>query len=63
MLISFENKILRKIYGQTLEKGVWRRKTNREIRVVYGEPDEVRVKKQIQIVPLILRKNAEKYPT
>lgn len=40
-IITFENKILRKIYGPTLEDGIWRIKHNREIRTLYKEPDVV----------------------
>lgn len=40
-LVTFENKILRKIFGPTFEKGEWRIKHNKEIRDLYKEPDIV----------------------
>ncbi|KAI5729084.1 hypothetical protein M8J77_025142 [Diaphorina citri] len=40
-IITFENKILRKIYGPTLENGIWRIKHNKEIRDLYNQPDIV----------------------
>lgn len=35
--------LLHKIYGPTLEEGTWRRKQDREIRELFGEPDIVGV--------------------
>lgn len=40
-VLVFENKILRKIFGPTLENGVWRIKHNQEIRQLFKEPDIV----------------------
>ena len=41
-LVTFENKILRKIYGPTSENGSWRIKRNKEIRDLYiNQPDIV----------------------
>lgn len=42
-LIIFENKILRRIYGPIFEEGIWRIRTNREIRNLYRRPDIVAV--------------------
>lgn len=38
-IITFENKVLRKIYGPTLEDGIWRMRHNIEIRERYKDPD------------------------
>lgn len=38
-LVTFENKILRKIYGPTQEDGFWRIRHNFEIRELYKDPD------------------------
>ena len=43
MLITWERKILRKIYGPTKENGQWRIKTNEELRTKYKSPDIVTV--------------------
>ncbi|KAI5732183.1 hypothetical protein M8J77_022872 [Diaphorina citri] len=40
-LVTFENKILRKIYGPVYENGTWRIKKNKEIRDLFNEPDIV----------------------
>lgn len=40
-LITFENKILRKVFGPTNENGIWRIKHNKEIRDLFGAPDIV----------------------
>ncbi|KAI5715018.1 hypothetical protein M8J77_009060 [Diaphorina citri] len=40
-LVTFENKILRKIYGPVYENGTWRIKKNKEIRELFNEPDIV----------------------
>ncbi|KAL1446641.1 hypothetical protein WDU94_003506 [Cyamophila willieti] len=40
-LVTFENKVLRKIYGPTLEDGNWRIKHNKEIRDLFNQPDIV----------------------
>lgn len=40
-LITFENKILRKVYGPICENGLWRIRKNKEIRTLFNEPDIV----------------------
>jgi hypothetical protein len=41
MLMTWERKILRKIYGPTKENGQWRIKTNEELITKYKAPDIV----------------------
>ena len=43
MLITWERKILRKIYRPTKENGQWRIKTNAELMIKYKAPDIVNV--------------------
>jgi transcription termination factor 2 len=43
MLMTWERKILRKIYGSTKENGQWRIKTNEELITKYKTPDIVNV--------------------
>ena len=43
MLMTWERKILRKIYGPTKENGQWRIKTNEELRTKYKSEDTVAV--------------------
>jgi hypothetical protein len=43
MLMAWERKILRKIYGPTKENGQWRSKTNEELRTKYKSQDIVTV--------------------
>jgi len=43
MLMTWERKILRKIYGPTKENGQWRIKTNEELMTKYKAPDIVNV--------------------
>ena len=43
MLMTWERKILRKIYGPTKENGQWRIKTNEELRTKYKSQDIVTV--------------------
>jgi hypothetical protein len=43
MLMTWERKILRKIYGPTKENGQWRNKTNDEVMTKYKAPDIVNV--------------------
>lgn len=38
-IIIFENKVLRTIYGPINENGVWRVRTNKELREMYTDPD------------------------
>jgi hypothetical protein len=40
-LMTWEKKILRKIYGPKCEQGVWRIRTNLELQNVYRSPDIV----------------------
>jgi hypothetical protein len=40
-LVTWERKILRKIYGPKCEQGVWRIRTNLELQNVYRSPDIV----------------------
>jgi hypothetical protein len=40
-LMTWERKILRKIFGPKCEKGVWRIRTNLELQNVYRSPDIV----------------------
>lgn len=40
-LITFENKVLRTIYGPTCEDGTWRIRHNQEIRGLFTDPDIV----------------------
>ena len=41
MLMTWERKILKKIYGPTKENGQWRIKTNEELRTKYKSQDIV----------------------
>ena len=41
MLMTWERKLLRKIYGPTKENGQWRIKTNEELRTKYKSQDIV----------------------
>jgi hypothetical protein len=41
ILMTWERKILRKIYGQKSEQGVWRIRSNLEIQNMYKSPDIV----------------------
>jgi len=43
MLMTWERKIMRKIYGPTKENGQWRIKTNEELRTKYKSQDIVTV--------------------
>jgi hypothetical protein len=43
MLMTWERKILRKIYGPTKENGQWRINTNEELVTKYKAPDIVKV--------------------
>jgi hypothetical protein len=43
MLMTWERKILRKIYGQRKENGQWRIKTNEELMTKYKAPGIVNV--------------------
>jgi len=43
MLLTWDRKILRKIYGPTEENGQWRIKTNEELRTKYKSQDIVTV--------------------
>jgi hypothetical protein len=43
MLMTWERKILRKIYGPTKKNGQWRIKTNDELMIKYKAPDTVNV--------------------
>jgi hypothetical protein len=43
MLMTWERKILRKIYGPTKEDGQWRIKTNTELMTKYKAPDIVNI--------------------
>jgi hypothetical protein len=43
MLMTWERKILRKIYGLTKENGQWRIKRNEELMTKYKAPDIVNV--------------------
>ena len=43
MLMTWERKILRKIYGPTKENGWWRIKTNEELMTKYKTPDTVSI--------------------
>uniref|UniRef100_A0A8D8QY66 Endonuclease-reverse transcriptase n=1 Tax=Cacopsylla melanoneura TaxID=428564 RepID=A0A8D8QY66_9HEMI len=38
-LVTFENKILRKVFGPVCENGIWRIRKNKEIRDLFNEPD------------------------
>jgi hypothetical protein len=49
MLMTWERKILRKIYGPTKENGLWRMKTNAELRNKYKTQDIVNVIKTRRI--------------
>jgi hypothetical protein len=42
MLMTWERKILRKIYGPAKENGQWRIKTNKELMTKYKAPDIVK---------------------
>jgi hypothetical protein len=43
MLMTWERKILRKIYGPTKENGQWRIKTNAELITIYKSQDIITV--------------------
>jgi hypothetical protein len=43
LLMTWERKVLRKIYGPTKENGCWRIKINREIRENFKSPDIISV--------------------
>jgi hypothetical protein len=43
MLMTWERKVLRKIYGPTKENGQWRIKTNKELMTKYKAPVIVNV--------------------
>jgi hypothetical protein len=43
MLMTWERKILRKVYGPTKESGQWRIKTNEELRTKYKSQDTVTI--------------------
>ena len=43
MLMTWERKLLRKIYGPTKENGQWRIKTNEELRIKYKSQDIVTI--------------------
>jgi len=43
MLMTWERKILGKIYGPTKENGQWRNKTNEELMTKYKTPDIVSI--------------------
>jgi len=43
MLMTWERKILRKVYGPTKQNGQWRIKTNEELMTKYKTPDIVNV--------------------
>jgi hypothetical protein len=43
MLRIFERTILRRMYGQIKENGVWKSRYNQELYKVYNEPDIVKV--------------------
>uniref|UniRef100_A0A1B6HHE4 Endonuclease-reverse transcriptase n=1 Tax=Homalodisca liturata TaxID=320908 RepID=A0A1B6HHE4_9HEMI len=40
-LITFENKILRRIFGPVQEGDIWRIRKNRELREIYQDPDVI----------------------
>ena len=40
-LSTWERKILRKIYGPVVEQGMWRIRTNQEVRELYKDLDKV----------------------
>ena len=44
-LMTFEKKILRKIYGAVNDRGIWRIRYNTEIYNLYKEPDVIKVVK------------------
>jgi hypothetical protein len=39
----FKRKILRRVYGPTCEGGQWRKRYNRELEELYGEPNIINV--------------------
>jgi hypothetical protein len=41
ILMAWERNILRKIYGEKCEKGIWRIRSNLELQNVYKSPDIV----------------------
>ena len=45
MLLTFERKILRTIFGPVLDQNRWRRRYNHELMQLYREPDIVRFTK------------------
>jgi ribosomal protein S13 len=48
-LMSFERKILRKIFGAVRENGIWRIRYNHELQLKYREPNIIKVIKASQI--------------
>ena len=59
MLMTWEKKILRKIYGPTKENGQWRIKTNAELITKYKSQDTVTVIKirRLQWLGHVIRMN------
>jgi hypothetical protein len=57
MLRIFERRILRRIYGQIKESGIWRSRYNHELYTLYNEPDIVKVVKVVRLrcLGLLLR--------
>ena len=59
---TWESKILRTIYGVVEEHGLWRIRSNQELRVLYEDLDvETDVKKKrLEWIGLVVRKNQER---
>jgi hypothetical protein len=59
MLLTWERKILRKVYGPTNENGQWRIKTNEELRTKYKSQDIVTIIKirRLEWLGLVSRMN------
>jgi hypothetical protein len=59
MLMTWERKILGKIYGPTKENGQWRNKTNEELMTKYKTPDIVSIIKfrRLEWLGHVVRRN------
>lgn len=45
----WERKVLRRIFGPVCENGIWRRRSNEELRNLYGQPDIVTEQKKARL--------------
>jgi hypothetical protein len=58
LLMTWERKVSRKIYGPTKENGCWRIKTNHEIREKFKSPDIISVRlRRLEWLGHVMRMN------